>query len=382
MPRITNIQPRGGTAAQWNSANPVLAAREIAVETDTLQIKIGNGSSNWVSLPYVGGGNPAAALEEATIALGGTGDRAFVTPTLTGTASMLDDSANRLGGGDGAKFFTLFDARGKLSSPLDNFYGYVAGHDSTQIWLVTGPTPSGPWTWRQAVRTLANSPLVGDNHISSPEVLWYNGKVNLYYHGAKPGNTTGQPTVLATSTDGVNFTEESGYALDVAYSADRTRYYALSTSYVRIVSTGAKLAAVFQGNTSLVNSQVGSVTCSVGYATSNNGSKWRISQVPLIVADIGTSGPFSPTLAKIGNMWMCAAYTPARNGVDLYISETLEPGSFRRVGVWFTPPSGFDWIDSPTIKYLDGEWHIWFGATDSTYVRKGEIFHAVLNWSI
>ena len=46
------IQIRRGTAAEWTSANPVLAHGEMGVETDTLKVKIGNGSTVWVSLPY------------------------------------------------------------------------------------------------------------------------------------------------------------------------------------------------------------------------------------------------------------------------------------------------------------------------------------------
>ena len=46
------IQLRGGTASQWTTANPVLAQREMAVETDTMLYKIGDGSTPWNGLPY------------------------------------------------------------------------------------------------------------------------------------------------------------------------------------------------------------------------------------------------------------------------------------------------------------------------------------------
>ena len=46
------IQFRRGTAAQWTAANPVLAAGEMGVETDTTLFKIGNGSTAWTSLSY------------------------------------------------------------------------------------------------------------------------------------------------------------------------------------------------------------------------------------------------------------------------------------------------------------------------------------------
>jgi hypothetical protein len=48
----TRMQQRRGTAAQWTSANPVLAAGEIGFETDTNKFKIGDGTTSWSSLKY------------------------------------------------------------------------------------------------------------------------------------------------------------------------------------------------------------------------------------------------------------------------------------------------------------------------------------------
>ena len=49
------IQLRNGTAAQWTSANPTLAAGELGVETDTNKFKVGTGSTAWNSLGYSAG---------------------------------------------------------------------------------------------------------------------------------------------------------------------------------------------------------------------------------------------------------------------------------------------------------------------------------------
>jgi len=46
------IQMRRDTAAAWTAANPVLAAGEMGLETDTTYYKIGNGSTAWNSLAY------------------------------------------------------------------------------------------------------------------------------------------------------------------------------------------------------------------------------------------------------------------------------------------------------------------------------------------
>lgn len=52
MPRIDLIKVRGGTAAEWTSANPVLDARERGYETDTRKSKHGDGSTAWSDLEY------------------------------------------------------------------------------------------------------------------------------------------------------------------------------------------------------------------------------------------------------------------------------------------------------------------------------------------
>lgn len=48
------IQLRNDTAANWTSANPILARGEVGVEIDTNKMKIGTGSTAWTSLSYTG----------------------------------------------------------------------------------------------------------------------------------------------------------------------------------------------------------------------------------------------------------------------------------------------------------------------------------------
>lgn len=49
----TKIQMRRGTSSQWGDSNPVLAAGEPAIESDTLRMKVGNGASNYSKLKYI-----------------------------------------------------------------------------------------------------------------------------------------------------------------------------------------------------------------------------------------------------------------------------------------------------------------------------------------
>jgi hypothetical protein len=50
----SRIQLRRDTAANWTTANPVLALAEPGLETDTNLIKYGDGVTAWNSLPYAG----------------------------------------------------------------------------------------------------------------------------------------------------------------------------------------------------------------------------------------------------------------------------------------------------------------------------------------
>lgn len=46
---------RRDTAANWTSANPTLSSGELGAESDTGKLKLGNGSTAWNSLAYLGG---------------------------------------------------------------------------------------------------------------------------------------------------------------------------------------------------------------------------------------------------------------------------------------------------------------------------------------
>ena len=52
---LVRIQVRRDTAANWTLANPVLAAGEPGMETDSGQMKVGDGIRNWAAIPYVSG---------------------------------------------------------------------------------------------------------------------------------------------------------------------------------------------------------------------------------------------------------------------------------------------------------------------------------------
>ena len=94
---MTRIQLRRDTAANWTTANSILAQGEIGLETDTNRVKIGDGSTAWTSLGYFVGspgatGQAQLAQQElpplasvrpvsgATGATGAAGAGGYVTP--------------------------------------------------------------------------------------------------------------------------------------------------------------------------------------------------------------------------------------------------------------------------------------------------------------
>ena len=70
MPAQTVIKLRRGTASQWTTANPVLAAGEMGVETDTQRSKFGDGTTAWTSLAYTVGDSSGIGTIEWTSVTG------------------------------------------------------------------------------------------------------------------------------------------------------------------------------------------------------------------------------------------------------------------------------------------------------------------------
>jgi len=77
------IQLRRDVASAWTSANPTLAAGELALETDTAKYKIGDGTTAWTSLAY--SSLPSTAISTATVTAKGD----LLVATANGTIARL-----------------------------------------------------------------------------------------------------------------------------------------------------------------------------------------------------------------------------------------------------------------------------------------------------
>ena len=102
----TRIKLRRDTAANWTTSNPILAAGEPGLETDTGKIKYGDGVSRWNVLEHTGG--DALTNEGAITVQTGDADRWFVrvrredsteNPQYTGvvvTSTNYDSEGNAI----------------------------------------------------------------------------------------------------------------------------------------------------------------------------------------------------------------------------------------------------------------------------------------------
>jgi hypothetical protein len=124
------IQLRHDIAANWTTANSVLAVGELGIETDTLKAKIGNGATAWNSLPYgltatVPFAHTPFGPDTATVSGSLTIPTGYSTLKATGIEDFLGMSPGSLQAGD-IFYLTLASGRivrngGSVVSPVVPF---------------------------------------------------------------------------------------------------------------------------------------------------------------------------------------------------------------------------------------------------------------------
>lgn len=193
------VQFRRGTAAQWTSADPLLAEGEMGFELDTNLFKVGNGVDNWEDLPYGG-------LVGATGPTGANIYTADTAPTTAPTGALwFESDTTKLftyysgawvevsgGGGGGAGLTWLTKTSAYTAMANDAIIANTSGGSFT-VTLPSSPTigdtvtfvdPTGDWGTSHLVVT---SP---DNIMGSSQDLNLNvnyAKIALTYIDATSG---------------------------------------------------------------------------------------------------------------------------------------------------------------------------------------------------
>ncbi|MDQ1738096.1 MAG: hypothetical protein QOH56_4347 [Pseudonocardiales bacterium] len=113
---MSNLQDNcvhGGTAADFTAVNPVIPPFELAVESDTGRMKVGDGVTAWTALDYIAGVKTGTAvlvagsvvvadtritansvIRVASRVLGGTPGALFISAKAAGTSFTIGSTSN------------------------------------------------------------------------------------------------------------------------------------------------------------------------------------------------------------------------------------------------------------------------------------------------
>ena len=224
MPAQTVIQIRRDTAANWTSVNPTLASGEIAFETDTNQLKVGDNSTAWTSLPYSSGAGGASVKisetapadpEAGNVWFNSTDGRAYIyydstwvdlNPGIAGPAGKF--TVSETAPADPASGDGWFNsATAKLFIYYDAFWV-----EATSNYI--GPQgPEGP-----AVTSMNASAVVTDVTDKSASYTLVAGDANSFIRSTGSAITITVPDVLANG-ESVNFIQAGAEQITFAGDA-------------------------------------------------------------------------------------------------------------------------------------------------------------------
>lgn len=183
------IQVRRGTAAAWESANPIPLSGEPCYEIDTNTLKFGDGVTNYLDLPAYGGGGDIETVN------GLPGPNPVLDSTSVGAVS------SRQGGGEVIHTFIGLDG---TVQDLDLEQGNVQ-HCAATTGDYTLDKPIGMQSGRASVFTLIiDTTTTGHTPTFFADITWPLGAPDIVWTGG-----TRQIFQIATY-DGTNF---NGYHL-------------------------------------------------------------------------------------------------------------------------------------------------------------------------
>lgn len=248
MPRESEINFRKGTALQWATSNPTLELGEPGFETDTLKFKVGDGSTAWNLLKYVG-------LDGGVVGSGGSESSSSSSPANSSSSSNLDQPPAQIA-----------DFSATASNQPDN--GVADRIEFT--W--TAPSDNGyAITGYSLEFTVNNIDWYAINQTIEPGMTWTNGSPGTtFYFRIRASNSGGNAEWSATASA---VFPKPGCKDFVASNYDATATYD-------------------NGSCSYAPAQITDLSATSSPVTSN-GTADRIS--------LSWSQPYSPNNASIGN---------------------------------------------------------------------------------
>jgi hypothetical protein len=185
------IKLRRDTSIAWTQVNPTLAAGEPGLETDTLKIKYGDGSTAWNNLGYGSSSGSASLPTASTTVLGGVKvDGSTITinnGVISATAGGGSGSGTVLAGTGSSLAFYPGDG-----TAVDNAVG-LTWDNANNIFKVAGLTELQQTTEVLATKTSAAGIVTHDFNTSA---IWYHSAVTSGFIA----NITNIPTTSNRAT--------------------------------------------------------------------------------------------------------------------------------------------------------------------------------------
>lgn len=168
----TQIQVRRDTAANWSSVNPTLASGEIGFETDENKFKIGDGSTDYNSLPYAVDNGGAGPIGNALT------DINSITSEPNSDLTLTADEGEVILNGDGGRIQMRLDGDNAVNLEFDGTSNPVVRSATNELTLRGGDDNEGfvkiqvgnaPILVAEQ-RTDGNRSLMTDAFIGAPEM--------------------------------------------------------------------------------------------------------------------------------------------------------------------------------------------------------------------
>lgn len=381
MPAITKIQQRRGTSSQWSTANPVLSAGEIGVDTTLGNLKIGDGVNTWANLPFLPLSTSARAEmwdKSATQVADKAPPTDPVGTKLTKVGMVLPLSAGSTY--DNLKvesLTTLLDPESGRIAGVYTGYGNVTGVERGSVCLAYSDDGIN---WEKQGVTLGYSNTAGaldQNGCTGPLLIFDNGTYYLFYIGLTgTGYEAGTKTLmLATSPTLKNATWTR---LGAIMSAGGTGWRAQQIWHPSVVRHNGKWYC-------FMNASGNDGYERIGYATADQlTGPWTFDDVnsPLLQT-VGHEIIGDPCVTKIQGGWRMDYFTaPSGTAMDWYTTTTdaLFPLGWKahdaadttRQTVTPGPSGTYDSIyaHKPFIMYYAGRTYHYYTAVDDAGNRQ------------
>lgn len=310
------MQQRRGTSTQWTSADPVLAAGEIGVETDTNQFKLGDGVSNWSDLSYFKNLEDLGSSLDDYILLTQKGAHNGVA-TLDNTGNIPSAQLGNIIAGAPAALDTLNEIAtiiGNGSSLAGTLVGNIAQIDTTLNGLGSDVS-----TLTSEYNSLQSTVSTHTGTLSTYGVNIADGVTNLNSHKSTTTNVHGiaDTSALATKSYADNKASDAQTGATSAASSALTAHNTATTS-VHGISDTANL--VYTSDSRLSNAR----TPSDASVTATKIASDAVTTVKILDANVTTAkiADTAVTTAKIADSAITSAKIADGTIVDADISSS------------------------------------------------------------